>query len=500
MKTSKKKIEEDSEQKSSAQTLDPFAVDFFGVKDTPLEIDDVQGETSQKNLITQKLNLGEIEGLDWYKYLSTTTTEESLFSNKLLEFPKYLNVSVIDCLIKTFARCTKLEKKNIKFEIESVEEVNLSDTLNGLNNQSQVFLTLNSNLNKHLAHIAIERKLSSELVDFILGGKGQENDSLRKLSAIEKTLIEFLGINILSDLYNDLSISNLNVLNVSNEIDVKLQKNVRGARITLDISIGKINGKIVFLSPIELLNSLENARASVFLKSTATEKFRKLNKKFKNFKTTVLLGTTSVNANDIPFLEKEDVVLIDKKSQFWNKHIQVSVGDGTNYYVSGSFKTSDKKDILSDEIIFEVEEILSEKDTWTQPKREKMDIKSEIESEKVVDNESKDNVSDDANLDEANNQKSFETNVERSPIEVEIDEDSLASLENVMVNLRVNLGGRRLSLGEVQEIRVGQIIELGCRPTDPVEIVTDGDNKPIATGELLEIEGHLGVRLTKILV
>ena len=64
----------------------------------------------------------------------------------------------------------------------------------------------------------------------------------------------------------------------------------------------------------------------------------------------------------------------------------------------------------------------------------------------------------------------------------------------------VEIAGDKISLREVQKLRSGQIINLGCRPTDAVRIVTDTSDQPVALGELVDIEGQLGVRLTRIFI
>jgi type III secretion protein Q len=79
-------------------------------------------------------------------------------------------------------------------------------------------------------------------------------------------------------------------------------------------------------------------------------------------------------------------------------------------------------------------------------------------------------------------------------------EETTAALENILVNLRVEIAGDKFSLREVQKLRAGQIINLGCRPTDTVRIVTDTSDQPVALGELVDIEGQLGVRLTRIFI
>ena len=71
-------------------------------------------------------------------------------------------------------------------------------------------------------------------------------------------------------------------------------------------------------------------------------------------------------------------------------------------------------------------------------------------------------------------------------------------LEGLLLTVRVELGARRLTLDDLANLRAGQIIELGCRATDPVDLVTE--NGTVARGELVDVEGRLGVRITRVLV
>jgi flagellar motor switch/type III secretory pathway protein FliN len=62
--------------------------------------------------------------------------------------------------------------------------------------------------------------------------------------------------------------------------------------------------------------------------------------------------------------------------------------------------------------------------------------------------------------------------------------------------VRVELETRNLTIEEVAELHPGQILALGCRASDPVRLVTDAGR--IARGELVEIEGRLGVVLSQL--
>jgi type III secretion protein Q len=76
------------------------------------------------------------------------------------------------------------------------------------------------------------------------------------------------------------------------------------------------------------------------------------------------------------------------------------------------------------------------------------------------------------------------------------DGEAGAALEGLLLTLHVELPARRISLEELSRLRAGQVLELGCKPTDPVELVADG--RRVAVGELVDVEGRLGVRVTRL--
>ncbi len=80
------------------------------------------------------------------------------------------------------------------------------------------------------------------------------------------------------------------------------------------------------------------------------------------------------------------------------------------------------------------------------------------------------------------------------------DDDNLAEAEpllgDIPIAVVVELGRVQLTADEVIRLRAGQLIELGRSPADPVDLVVNG--KLLAKGELVEIEGALGVKLLNL--
>lgn len=503
MKTKKKKLSEDSAIGSSSGTLDPFAVDFFGEKDST-DLDSKQKESKNGNgpvKGAKGLKLDEIKGLDWHRLLPKMSKREAEFSNRLTSVPTGLSESSHESVKKAFSRFTQLDEDAIHCEILSVSEVNLADAAKYLKRTPQIFLTLHSEPNSEGAVVAINAEFASALIDLVLGGKGKSPENLRPLSPIEQTIIEFLAINVFGELNSNLDKTRFRLESVENKIETDFDPEERGAELVLDFIFGKLSGSVTLLLPIDFIDSLNVTDKAIFRQKIPADRFDEFRKISRKLSLGLDIGRTKINANDLAFLEKDDVILVEEAKNLYQESVSVFFGGGTNCFFSGRIQQSeepDSKDTLSQEILLEVEEISSEKFIDKKIATEKMSTQQT--EEKIEATDAKNNEEsgpEDQPTDEAVSEDLEQTSED---IEEEIDEQTIETLENVMVNLRVSLGGKRLSLDDLRNIRVGQIVELGCRPNDPVDILTDSDNKPIARGELLEVEGQLGVRLTKIYV
>lgn len=69
-------------------------------------------------------------------------------------------------------------------------------------------------------------------------------------------------------------------------------------------------------------------------------------------------------------------------------------------------------------------------------------------------------------------------------------------LENILIPLVVELGRVSLTISGIGELKDGSIIELSRTPSDAVDLVVAG--KSIGKGELVDIEGDLGVRIISL--
>lgn len=69
--------------------------------------------------------------------------------------------------------------------------------------------------------------------------------------------------------------------------------------------------------------------------------------------------------------------------------------------------------------------------------------------------------------------------------------------KDVPVQLAVVIGKKTLSLGQILQMRVGEVVEFHKNPADTVDLVANG--KLVAKAELVMVEGQVGVRIAKLI-
>ncbi len=73
----------------------------------------------------------------------------------------------------------------------------------------------------------------------------------------------------------------------------------------------------------------------------------------------------------------------------------------------------------------------------------------------------------------------------------------LRRLSDVPVDLTVEIGRTRMTVGETLELRQGSIVTLNRMAGEPVDLLVNGT--PIARGEVVVIDEQFGLRLTDVL-
>jgi flagellar motor switch protein FliN len=74
--------------------------------------------------------------------------------------------------------------------------------------------------------------------------------------------------------------------------------------------------------------------------------------------------------------------------------------------------------------------------------------------------------------------------------------EELGTLCDVPVELAVEIGRTRMTIGETLALRPGSIVTLNRLAGEPVDLLVNG--KPIARGEVVAIDEEFGLRLTEV--
>lgn len=83
------------------------------------------------------------------------------------------------------------------------------------------------------------------------------------------------------------------------------------------------------------------------------------------------------------------------------------------------------------------------------------------------------------------------------PSEAESFPESLLELApEVPANLVAVIGKTTTNVGDLMALKIGQVIDLGRPPGETVDVVVNG--RLIARGELVDMDGQLGVRILKM--
>lgn len=111
--------------------------------------------------------------------------------------------------------------------------------------------------------------------------------------------------------------------------------------------------------------------------------------------------------------------------------------------------------------------------------------------------ESSSSSDDSENNDFLENQPSTSNNsYSSSSTEGGIDKKMMNLTSDIPIQIVAVLGKKSVTVKEIVSLKMGQVVELNRLPNEAVDLVANG--KLIAKGELVEIDGRLGLRILKI--
>lgn len=402
----------------------------------------------------------------WSARLPRVRREDINLLNAFYRIDQEFGASVVVTVCRALARYANLSADEITFDAGDARLYNF-DLFADDKRDDQVLMTFAVDGNAAPLGVAAEAHFCAEIIDRVLGGGGAPPEELRPLTATELAVLEFLALHAAHDLathrrdrtWPSLKLISINAPGAGEQV-------APGGGVVLNVTacIGGRRGFLRILLSGAALNAFNHddarhRRSHVNLEPhdlsrcalVLPELFFKL-----------LIGESQVAADDVAQLECGDVLLIDQavcrlSNNTLNGTGRVALGNCRAASILGRLcARGDHHGGRGEELMLIIEEFVS-------PETQTEESRLEINGSEQQGAESR---------------------------------EATSLIEELSLVVRVELGARSARLGELARLRRGQILDLGCRATDLVNLTVDG--RRIARGELIEVEGQLGVRLTQV--
>ena len=473
----------------AAQIADPFAVDLFAARRAPA---DLPALSEAAPLFAA-----------WHAKLPRTNVEQARLSLAVTRLPPSYADSIAEAIERTLARLTRRAAEDVRLTIVDLREAELAAEAQAHAADAGAQIAVEFGIEPAAYGVTIEMttEFARRLVGVVLGDDGEDSHTRRDLSVVETAVAEFVCLNAAraANRVTGEPLWRLKRIGGRHETDAR-HAHARGYVIAVRVAIGTKHeagahegiahekaapdaapptiGVVRCYVPAAALDALDAVAGKLLHKPRDA---RDLPARFGRIapyvRTRIAVGETTLAASDVAGLEAGDVVLVDRPEVRWRaagEHlriegdVRVRIGDGGVVIAGNVGGAAARRQVEAN-----VQGLIdAQPPMLLRLARIEAGAKTNEAQENVTMDEMKEGGAGSA-------------------------EDS-GVLENLLLTVRVELGARRFTLDQLANLRPGQIVELGCRATDPVELTTE--NGAVARGELIDIEGRLGVRVTRVLV
>lgn len=449
---------------STSAPEDPFAEDLFAVHKSS------EGEGTGVTAPISRTQVG--LSTAWHSRLPRVTMDEVKASMAMALLPSEFHEKVRDSVASLLSRFTLRTAEDISVAlIESQEEQIFSAVApHGAPRACASFVC--EPLGTPF-YIEIDASFAIRLIDLMLGGNGEPPNSLRPLTSAELAVVEFLFLSLATEVNQQIGAPLMRVDSIGEQQSWRAGRlgsahadtsDLRqpGLVVAWRIDVGDIAGMAHAHLPAPALAQINKAQEELSAPKT-NQGSRHFDAKLRRYAgivpdvpLSILVGKTDLTAEEFSQLESGDVMVVERPDLGWRAgrftdSLRVRVADGEEALILG-----DVSDLTDSKIKLNVRLIAFGE---SRAFGERLNMQEVIEPDEVV--------PEDAN-----------------------------EIAGMMLTVRVELAARRLRLDELARLRANQVLDLGCQATDLVDLVVDG--RPVARGELVDIEGRLGVRIKQV--
>lgn len=468
---------------------DPFAVDLFAAHRPLASAGPVAGQPNQPDETEEQASVD--RSRSWRARLPRFSRAQAQISNLLSTVAPALSATALAALARVLARYTHTAAGEVSLTTVDLRDREFESSIFISEMRPRVWASLAIAPDEARIAADVEAGFAAGIIDRMLGGNGTPPDTLRALSRTEQSVVEFLWLSLIHELNEEIgeplwrldgitaqppawltSRQNGQVAAAPAVSEINDAAARRGLVATVRVHSGIFTGLVRFYLTPEALSALDGVRNPLLFGERGRDprvRLAQFAQITPDIRLRFILGETQVTAADLAQLEPGDVVVIAHPWARWHGRqfagrLEACVGDGRSPILAGTITPAAEpqappegnngavKDAATLKLLIE-----TIRRGETSPATEHL----RMEEEGTAD-----------------------------------ASESAIALDEILLTVHVELAQRRISLDELSRLRVGQLLELGCKATDPVDLIAEG--RRIARGELIEIEGQLGVRLTQL--
>lgn len=467
---------------------DPFAADIFASESaTARQPETSNGETDE----TTKAIL-------WSECLPRVSPRSARWDELFRNIPPVVFGELPRLLADALARLLDLEnEKTIEFTPIAKRELNRAADFSP---DDSYWLTLASGDAE--IYLAFDDALAVALVDAAFDAKKlAETVVARPLTETEMSILEFFAVNLAGEANRFFGSPQTRFRTLDRQVPQSLRQIIHSESFSL------------FASEWQTAGALPPSSLKIYLASNALESMQNIGvlqtnarrfsadasaNRVKNIRARIVCGSAELSFGELAALETGDVVLLENqwlqtRGEALSGRAEIFVGDGANRKIIGALKFSGGAGGAA------FEETAAKADNKIAVRSVDLKSFSKIAVESFIEVEAppieKSMTETNDNLQGENAENEFADDAAGG------GEQNGLAVENLVVALRVELEARRLTLAEVGNLRENQIVELGVKPTDEVNILID--ERVVGRGELVALvdggDNRLGVRITKLM-
>lgn len=328
--------------------------------------------------------------------------------------------------------------------------------------------------------LEVELSLAHNLVDMLLGGAG-ETVGLRPLTDIEEGVMSFVVLEALKALAPSLepTVPRLRfeaVARTVDEVAAKLGEDELVLVVQANVSVGPNAGMVRLIVPASVMGAADESRGSAERRARLVADARTNRRLLSTVRTWLRaeIGQAEIASTDLEYIRVKDVVLLDAlmarpdRGEAGTATLRVGLGssrvEAEVFVEGGQYKARIKDFVIGDPAFLRA-----------------------LPPSDEAEGRQEENFT--------NSEHDMAPDSEGDALDANKPEGS-DLLADIPLQLAVELARVPVTADEVVAMKVGQVIELHRSPGEPVELSVNG--KVVARGELVEVEGQLGVRVLSL--